>query len=170
MLAGYEAVYNKITEYLGVGAIPLVFLCAACVLAFRRDNSERMKAYLLYALCMMLAAMNPVTVLVLGKLGHLDVLERFFWLLMTPVIIAVCGSLLSEKSKALLVAALLLIILSGRTVFTHIEFKKAENPYKISNAAIAVSDIIMRDFEGIPEDGKLIDYQLGNAEVAVYEA
>ena len=45
-----------------------------------------------------------------------------------------------------------------------------ENAVVLVAAHAGVSRAFRCYFEGIPEDGKLIDYQLGNAEVAVYEA
>ncbi|MCR5282512.1 MAG: MBL fold metallo-hydrolase [Lachnospiraceae bacterium] len=157
MLSGYEAVYAKLTEYLGTGANVLLYVAALLFFGLYQARSESSRGrYLRYVLLLMLAALNPVTVKVLEKLGHLDVLERFFWLLMTPVLIAAAAAIISEKKPFLLIVQIILILLCGKIVFTGIEYKPAQNIYKIQSDAIAVSDIILRDFEGLDADAPII--------------
>ncbi|MCR4691208.1 MAG: MBL fold metallo-hydrolase [Lachnospiraceae bacterium] len=153
---GYTDLYNKITEYVGTGAMVLVYLAAVLFLLLRPKKNKLFSMYLMGCGFVLIALVNPVSVVVMEKMGYMEVAERFFWLLMTPVATAVAGSLLAENKKSLLCLEILLLLLCGKTVFTRIEFKKAENVYKIQSDAIAVSDIIMRDYLQLPADARVV--------------
>nr|MBQ8252534.1 MBL fold metallo-hydrolase [Lachnospiraceae bacterium] len=72
--------------------------------------------------------------------------------LMTTFLVSFTFAIIVHRKNLLLIPLMALLILCGWTVFTDTEYKPAENMEKISEEAILVSDIIMRDFEGLPED------------------
>ncbi len=161
MLTGYADVFDKIKEYSGFGSIVILFLCAVLFLWMSREKERVTKIYLVYFALMLVAVFNPVTILVLEKTNNLSVFERFLWLLISPVLLSALSGRIAHQKKLLLVASSVLVILCGRTVYTDIEFAKAENVCKIQSEAIEVSDIIMRDFEGLPETARVIPNRRG---------
>ena len=114
-----------------------------------------MKVYVWYLGIACIFMLNPLSLYVIDKTGNMDVYERFFWLLLSPVMVALTASVFMQHSKKLILPCLILLLLCGNSVFTTTEYKKAENMEKISQDAIEVSDIIMRDFEGLPADAKI---------------
>ena len=155
MIQGYQDIFGKIKEYSGLGSVIVLFLCVVLFLALKREKERQVKIYLVYFLLLLGAMLNPATVMVLDLSGNLDVFERFFWLFQAPVLLAVGASEITKKKRSLLFLVMALILLCGKWVFTSVEFSRAENIYKISQDAIEVSDIIMRDFEGMEEDAEV---------------
>ncbi|MCR5419279.1 MAG: MBL fold metallo-hydrolase [Lachnospiraceae bacterium] len=145
----------KIKEYFGYGAVMTLFLCALLFFLAMREKERSLKIYLVYLGIVAVGMLNPLTVYVLDKTNNLTVFERFFWLMLSPVCLAAAGGVIGKGKRMLTICLPLLLLLCGRSVFTEIEYQKAENACKISKEAIEVSDIIMRDYEGLPADAKI---------------
>ena len=152
MLMLYQDLKEKLDIYFGQGTVCIFFLCALLFWAVNREKSRQMRLYVTYVVVSLLAMMNPISLYIIDKSGNMDVYERFFWLLMTPVMVSVTFAVITGKRKGLMLLCLLLLLLGGKSVFTTTEYKPAENPEKISEQAILISDMIMRDFEELPED------------------
>ena len=120
-----------------------------------------MKVYVWYLGIACIFMLNPLSLYVIDKTGNMDVYERFFWLLLSPVMVALTASVFREHSKKLILPCLILLLLCGYSVFTTTEYKKAEIMENISQDAIEVSNIIMRDFEGLPADAKIVPNRQG---------
>ncbi len=143
---------DKLDMYFGSGSIGILFVCALLFWIAKKEKSRQLRFYVYYIIIAIVGMMNPISLYVIDKTGNMDVYERFFWLLMTTFLIAFTFAYLVQKKGVLLLPCLLLLLLCGQSVFTDIEYKPAENAEKISQQAIEVSEIIMRDFEGLPED------------------
>lgn len=155
-MAIYQDLKEKIDIYFGTGSICILFLCALLFWAVNREKSRQMRLYVTYLVISLLAMMNPLSLYVIDKSGNMDVYERFFWLLMTPVLIAVTFAVIIRRQPKLLLVCVLLLLLSGRSVFTTTEYKLAENAEKISEQAVLISDMIMRDYEGLSDEAQII--------------
>ena len=147
---------DKIDMYFGTGSIGILFVCALLLWMVRKEKSNQMRFYVYYVVTAFVAMFNPVSLFVLDKTGHMEVFERFFWLLMTTFLIAFTVAILTEKKKMLFLPLLLLLFLCGQSVFTDTEYKPAENAEKISQEAIEVSDIILRDYRGLSADEEIV--------------
>ena len=147
---------EKIDMYFGVGSIGIIFLCALLLWCVKKEKSRQMKFYVYYVVIALVGMMNPVSLYVIDKTGNMEVYERFFWLLMTTFLVAFTIAVLVHRKRGLLIPILLLLFLCGKTVFTSTEYKPAENAEKISEESIVVSEIIMRDFEGLAPDAEVI--------------
>ena len=152
---------EKTDVYFGLGSIGILFLCAFLFWCVYKEKSRMMKVYVWYLGIACIFMLNPLSLYVIDKTGNMDVYERFFWLLLSPVMVALTASVLMQHSKKLILPCLILLLLCGNSVFTTTEYKKAENMEKISQDAIEVSNIIMRDFEGLPADAKIVPNRQG---------
>lgn len=146
---------DKVNTYWGVGALEVLFLCFCFWFLMKKEKTKPMKVYLWYIFLILFAIMNPLSLYIIDITGNTGVYERFFWLLFSPVILAIGFSRLSEKKK-MVFPCILLILLCGRIVFTDTEYKPATHPYKIEKQAIEVNDIIIRHYDNLPADAEVI--------------
>lgn len=152
---------DKIDMYFGEGSIGILFLCALLLWCVKKEKSRQLKFYVYYVVIALVGMMNPLSLFVIDKTGNMEVYERFFWLLMTTFLVAFTFAAFVHKKGALLIPILILLLLCGKSVFTDTEYKPAENIEKISEDAVLVSEIIMRDFEGISEDAQVLPNRQG---------
>ncbi len=143
---------NKIDMYFGEGSIGILFLCVLLLWIVKKEKSRQLRFYIYYVVTALVGMMNPLSLYVIDKTGNMEVFERFFWLLMTTFLLAFTFAVFVHKKGMLLIPILVLLLLCGKSVFTNTEYKPAENIEKINEQAIQVSEIIMRDFEGLAED------------------
>lgn len=152
---------EKTDSYFGTGAIGILFFCGILFWIIKKDKSPGLSMYMHYLAVTLVGMLNPLSLYVIHKSGNIEVFERFFWLLMTPCLIALTFAVLVHKKREMLIPCLVLILLCGDSVFTDTEYKPAENKEKISQEAIEVNDIIMRDFYGLPEGASVQPNQTG---------
>ncbi len=151
----------KVNEYLGIGTIGIFFACAVLFWCVKKEKSKQLRFFICYTLVTVVAMMNPLSLYVIERADQMLVFERFFWLLMTPMFVSFTVAVLVQNKSRLLLLCIVLLLLGGKSVFTETEYTQAECPEKISAEAIEVSDIIMRDFEGLPEDAEIVPNRMG---------
>ena len=127
---------EKTDVYFGLGSIGILFLCAFLFWCVYKEKSRMMKVYVWYLGIACIFMLNPLSLYVIDKTGNMDVYERFFWLLLSPVMVALTASVFMQHSKKLILPCLILLLLCGNSVFTTTEYKKAENMEKISQDEI----------------------------------
>lgn len=165
-----ETIKNEVSTFWGTGAIGLLFLSALLFFFLKKKKTVEAKVYLWYCLIIMLLISNPLFLKLVEQESMMDVFERFFWLLLSPLCIAAAAAWIAGERKGMWLCIVFLIVLCGNTVYTEIEYKPAENIYKISSEAIAVSEIILRDYEHLGEEAEIVpnrtDYKGPKAIVA----
>ncbi|MBO4337882.1 MAG: MBL fold metallo-hydrolase [Lachnospiraceae bacterium] len=155
MTEAYFMIYEKINDYMGLGAIMIFFMAALGLFVYVSPERPMFKKYLAYASLWLIGVLNPVTVLVLQKLNFIKDFERFMWLLVPPVVISAGSLLLNEKKKSLYYILLVMLLFSGIKMVNDTEYEEPQNSLKISADAVAVSDIIMQDALSL-EDGERV--------------
>lgn len=155
-----ETLKEEVNTYWGTGAFGLLFLSAFLLFFLRKRKTPEQKVCLWYGFLLMLVICNPGFLTIVSKAGMMNVFERFFWLLLSPLCIGAACVYIANKKKWMWLPCLLLIVLCGNTVYTDTEYKTAENIYKISQEAIEVSEIILRDYEKLPEDAVIVPNRL----------
>lgn len=151
----------KTNEYLGIGTIGIFFACAVLFWCVKKEKSTQIRFFVTYIVIAVIGMMNPLSLYVIDRSGNMLVYERFFWLLMTPMFVAVTFTVVVQNKNRLMILCLVLLLLGGKSVFTETEYTSAENIEKISAEAIEVSEIIMRDFEGLAPDAEVVPNRLG---------
>ncbi len=159
MVSAYTDIFSKLNDYMGIGAVMVFYVAALGLFLHAAGRKKNIAAYLWYALLFGISMFNPVSVYVLSKLDVLGDFERFIWLLLPPVVISTGALLLYEKEKKLYYLLVLFLLFSGVKIFNDTEFEKAQNIYKISQEAIEISDIIMRDAQGLSADAEVVPNQ-----------
>lgn len=146
---------EEVNKYWEIGAIGLLFLGAVLYFFIKKDKSRELESYLWYVLFLVLLIINPIFLKLVESANYMEVYERFFWLFLSPVFICVAGADIAGKKRGIWIWLIILIVLCGRTVYISTEYKPAENSFKIRQEAIEVSEIILRDYEGLPDDAKI---------------
>lgn len=147
---------EEVNIYWGLGSLGILFLCALFFYLVQKEKKKEVRVYLWYVFLTLFAIMNPVSMYVIDMTGNMGVYERFFWLLFSPVIIAVCFCDIAVSKKRMLLPCVVLIMLCGRIVFTDTEYKEATHAYKIDKQAIEVNDMIIRHYENLDETQEVI--------------
>ncbi|MBQ8527267.1 MAG: MBL fold metallo-hydrolase [Lachnospiraceae bacterium] len=158
LLRGLEL---KTNEYLGIGTIGIFFACAILFWCLKKEKSVQIRFFTTYILVAVIGMMNPLSLYVIDRSGNMNVYERFFWLLMTPMFVAFTFAVIVQNKNKLMLLCLIVLLLGGKSVFTETEYTKADSIEKISAEAIEVSEIIMRDFEGLDEDAEVEPNRMG---------
>lgn len=146
---------EEVDKYWGIGAIGLLFFGSVLYFYVKKEKSRELKSYIWYVLFLMLLIINPIFLRFIESADYTEVYERFFWLFLSPIFICVAGADIASKKRGIWIWLLILLVLCGRTVYVSTEYKPAENRFKIRQEAIEVSEIILRDYEGLPEDAKV---------------
>lgn len=144
---GWDIVQTAVQKYFSGGYLWIWFLCAtACMVMNHKKKNACFLGW--YIVICALVILNPVAALILSKLGMDGVYWRSLWLLPTGCAIAyvftrIVSGINKKYMKIILVlVSVLFIIKSGSLIYTSANFKKADNPYKISDEVMEVCEYI----------------------------
>jgi len=152
---------EQVNRYWSIGALGVLFLSFCLYFLLDKEKSRMMKVYLWYVFFILFAIMNPLSLYVIDKTDNMDVYERCFWLLFSPLLLALGFAVLTGKKKEMLLPCILIILILGRTVFTDVEYTQASHAYKIDSQAIEVSDMIIRHYDGLDADAPVTPNRVG---------
>ncbi|MCR5106586.1 MAG: hypothetical protein K6B28_00330 [Lachnospiraceae bacterium] len=135
--------------YMGIYFIGLLFL-----FAYGRDKKYR-EAIVFPAFCLLslLYFFIPFFNKYIRYLFWSDLLLRFLWILLIAPVSALFLTVFvknTEKKRDRVIAVILIvpiIFLSGQFKINSVEFKKAENPYKLPQALLDISDDMLSSFD-----------------------
>ena len=143
---GWNIIQRAAQNYFSNGYFGIVFIIAViCTLMNQKKNVFFLGIYIL---CSAVLLSNPLVAILLSKLGMDGVYWRCFWLLPIGGVIAYgvtrLASLSNKKIIRMIIVGLSVIAIakSGSFIYNTWNFQKAENPYKISDEVIAVSNHI----------------------------
>jgi uncharacterized membrane protein YhaH (DUF805 family) len=169
-----HSILENINGYIGQTAY-WAFILIILTYFFYKSKTEINKLLCIYMLISFFIILNPLFYKVVGdKLGFSNVYYRFFWLVPVFILLAyVLADLVgNQKKKGLQVMMLLifsmLIINLGTPMFAKSELKFPENPYKVSNDVISISQWISNDKE-IEQPKVLMDFAM-DLEIRQYDA
>lgn len=164
MIESMKSVFQTTIEFFwgfnGTGMhLPLFFLAILYLIAVKKKGEEKQRTMLVgYSLLFAVVYLCPVTAYIIMRycIGE-KVYWRMFWLL--PFIIMISYVLVrwlfqteSKKQFAFfVVAAVLVLRMTGSPVYTEANFYPAENAYKIPQNVVAICDFIEEDY---PRDDK----------------
>lgn len=144
---GWNIVRTAVEWYFSNGYVWILLLCALIFALFRRKDKNY---YILgwYTVIYAVLVLNPISALILGKLGLDGVYWRTLWMIPTGGMIAYTFTQLVSLKKLrmfrplLIVVCSIVIVLSGKLIYNSNNFQLAENPYKIPQEVIEVSEYI----------------------------
>lgn len=145
--SGWNIVRIATEWYFSNGYMWLLLLIA--VIFIMIFNKNRYGTYLVwytifYAICIL----NPWSAVVLSKLGMDGVYWRIFWMLPVGCLIAYVFTEISTRidkniiKGSMVIVSTIIIVLSGKRIYTSDNFQLAENAYKIPNKVIEVCEYI----------------------------
>ncbi|MBR1772261.1 MAG: hypothetical protein IJ747_09570 [Lachnospiraceae bacterium] len=133
--------------YMGTGLIAIWFLIALLYL-FLREERKAVRILFVYVPAVVLVLFfNPLFAGVMN--AHLgdEIYYRILWLLpVTPTLayatLHICTSLAGKKRLAFTLAAVCLIVVSGRLIYRNQYFSKAENLYHVPDSVVHICDAV----------------------------
>lgn len=148
-----EIIKNTFLEFIGSGMYMLLFFIALLYIYLKEENKKN-KAFLLYtSIIVLLITLNPIFNKVVGKIFTASVYWRVFWLLPLGITIAYAGVkfINSEKTKYKQVVAtvglILIVVVSGKFIYTKENYFKLGNLYKLPDEDVLVTQLIGADDE-----------------------
>lgn len=137
-------IYQK---YRGSGMILICFLAALVYLLITEKKKPNRILFVYTPMIVLLLYFNPLFYQIFGSLAEETIYFRIFWLLpITTVIgytiIRICKVLQGRKKIGFAVSAILVIMISGKLVYTSPLFSKAENMYHVPWEVAQICDAI----------------------------
>lgn len=144
---GWNIVRTAAEWYFSNGYVWVLLLCAiAFSLLKRKTKKDNFLGW--YTVIYSILVLNPISALVLSKLGLDGVYWRTFWMLPVGCMISYAFTWLVSIADKRIIRGILVavssvvIILCGKLIYTSDNFRLAENPYKIPQEAIEISECI----------------------------
>lgn len=135
-------------RYMGTGFVMIWFVAALIYLLVNEKQKSR-RIVLVYMPIIMLALyFNPLFASVFCKIVGSEIYFRICWLMPVIVVIAyaavcICGRLTGKKQFLFAAAAMALIALSGRLVYSNPLYSRAENIYHVPDSVVHICDAIV---------------------------
>ena len=153
-------------SYIGVGFYHILYLiCLIWLIRDRRIERKWKYFFVGYTILFLFLYYFPVTAKVIITLIGEDVYWRMFWILPVPVFVAfmaawfVDGERTKGARRVLCVAAVaLVLVLSGRNLYTNGGFVRAENSQKLMEETIMVCEMLEAD----RQEGEIIRVSVPN--------
>lgn len=143
-----QIIKDTFFDYSGTGAYFILFFIALIyIFVLEKDKSK--KTFLLYFSCLVLfIILNPLFNKIVNKFLNKNVYWRVFWILPIGVVISYVGVNVIKNipniSKKIIVFAtiIVIIVLSGKFIYTDENYTKVNNLYKIPDEYLSVINII----------------------------
>lgn len=123
------------------------FLIAWVYLLLKEEKKQNRVLFVYFPAGILLLFFNPLFYKVFGNLTEEAIYFRFIWLLPITLVIAysvvkVRGGLQGTKRIAFSLIALLVIMISGKPVYSNPLFERAENQYHVPREVVEICDSI----------------------------
>ena len=122
--------------------------------SLKEENKKQKSFLLIYPIVVFIIVWNPLFAKIMKMIIGADVYWRMYWLFPIGITIAYIftefafmNSKTSKKIVINLVGAIIVIMLSGKLVYTSDFFKEVNNPYKIPDEVFEIIDMVSKDNE-----------------------
>ena len=135
-------------RYMGTGFV-MIWFVAALIYLLVNEKQKSKRIVLVYMPIIMLALyFNPLFASVFCKIVGSEIYFRICWLMPVIVVIAyaavcICSRLKGKKQFLFAAAAMALIALSGRLVYSNPLYSRAENIYHVPDSVVHICDAII---------------------------
>lgn len=144
----YSMFFETLKQYSGSGLLFVLFLLSILFLGFKTAKTPEKKITVWYPIFVLLIFFCPIWLIYDKIRDDSGILYRILWLV--PMSIVVCYGLvqavfmLPKKFRTVgFGIAVLLIILSGKYVYSNPFFSKAENKYHVPETVVKICDELM---------------------------
>lgn len=152
-----DVMLNSIGRYqetFASSAYIIMFFVSLIFIILFESNKKKRGFLIGFALIFAFIYWCPITAYIIATYCiEFEVVWRMFWILPTTAYISyvlICFLEIARKQKKqwqLLGVLMVVLLLCGSTIYTEEHFQKAENPYKINQIVIDVTDVIKEDAE-----------------------
>lgn len=141
------SVFQTFQNYMGTGLIMVWFLLALMYLFLCERRKPRRILFVYTPVAVLLLYFNPLFARVFYRLAGEEIYFRNCWLLPIIVVIAysvvvICGRLKGKAAAGFVTAALALVVLSGKLVYSSPLYSRAENMYHVPDSVVHICDAI----------------------------
>lgn len=144
----WNLVAEQFNNYVGTGLIVIYYL-AAVIYLWITEKNKSIRLLLLYApLSVLVVFFNPWIAKLIVKFADEDIYYRLMWLV--PVCITLSYAFVKlirlfegKKRNFAIVAAVFLIIIGGRLVYTDKDYSVAENEYHLPQEVVDICNTII---------------------------
>lgn len=146
-----DQIVSSYTQFNGNGIYMLLFFVAILVIHIREQDSNVRMLMCHYPIISLVFICNPIIAYLIISIIHDYVYWRTFWLILIPAVIAYAAIITvyntSNKTSKIVVmlAIFLLIIISGRFIYTNDNYKVSTNWFKLPEESITVCNAISND-------------------------
>ncbi len=133
--------------YMGSGIIVAWFVISLIYLFLKEKDSAKRILFLYFPVIVLLLYFNPLFVrIVYGIIGE-EIYYRFLWIIpMTMTIaygaVSIYGLLKQELRGVFAIICAFLIMISGRLIYSNVQFAVADNLYHIPGTVVKICDAI----------------------------
>ncbi|MDD3368809.1 MAG: hypothetical protein PHP50_08010 [Lachnospiraceae bacterium] len=147
----FAFVTGVIQNYKGSGLLLLLYLGALALLFLKEKNWPKRILLVSVPVCILIVFMIPLFQIAFNHFLDPETYYRMLWILPMSVTIAYAGiRLLEGHRRMVLIIMTVMIVLSGKYVYTGDYMAEAENAYHIPQTVVDVCDVIL------PEDGSQV--------------
>ena len=134
-------------KYMGTGLIVLLFLAAIVYLLLKEKNRPKRILFVYCPIIVLFLFFNPLFFGVFAFAAEEEIYFRIMWLLPMAVVLAYSVVKISDELKGktkgfFLTAALVVIVVSGKLVYSSPLYSVAENRYHVPQAVVDICDAI----------------------------
>lgn len=143
---GWSIVRTATEWYFSNGYIWILWICSCIIMLIRAD--KKIKYLLWYMIVYSVLVFNPVSAIVLSKMGMEGVYWRSFWMVPIGCMVACMFTYIATITKKNLLQGIIIcmsamaVMVCGKLIYNLDNFQKIENWYKIPDDVIEVSDYI----------------------------
>lgn len=147
----WTEVFGIFQKYMGTGLTAVLFLAAVLYLFLTEKRKERRLLFVYLPSAVLLLYFNPLFASLFVRIVGSEIYFRMCWLLPVVLVLGYAivqiaeNHLQGRKRTCFLVLAALIVMLSGKLVYTNPLFSQAENPYHVPEAVVKICDAIKAD-------------------------
>ena len=143
----WENAISIFQKFMGTGLLVIWFLVALVYLFLHEKDKVKRMLFVYAPVIVLLLYFNPLFIKMFVEMTENEIYFRICWLLPVTVSIAyavvqVWGNLKGKKAACFGGVCILLVVISGKLVYSSPLYSRAENPYHVPQSVVDICDAI----------------------------
>ena len=142
-----------LSDWIGNGMYITLYIISLIYLLFKaKDKKQNNKCIFGYsAIAILFIICNPIFTILVKSVFNYDVYWRLFWIIPIGITMAYSGAdfILSNSAKKnriiIFIGIIVCIIFSGKLIFSNENYQNYNNPYKIPDEILEITNLILKD-------------------------